>query len=108
MTTPYVMIFCTVPDATTAKKISQILVEEKLAACCNIVPGLNSIYSWENKIQDETELLLIIKSRQELFPELEQRIKKLHPYSVPEIIAIPIFNGNIDYLKWMEENVKKS
>lgn len=108
MTTPYAMIFCTVPDAATAKKISQTLVEEKLAACCNIVPGLTSIYSWENKIQDETELLLIIKSRQELFPELEQRIKKLHPYSIPEIIAIPIFNGNIDYLKWMEENVKKS
>jgi periplasmic divalent cation tolerance protein len=108
MAKPYLMIFCTVPDPITAKKISRILVEEKLAACCNIVPGLNSIYRWENKIQDETELLLIIKTRQELFSELEQRVKNLHPYAVPEIIAMPILRGNIDYLKWMDENVKKN
>ena len=108
MATSYFMIFCTVPDPITAKKISRILVEEKLAACCNIVPGLNSIYRWENKIQDETELLLIIKTRQELFSELEQRVKNLHPYAVPEIIAMPILNGNIEYLKWMDENVKKN
>jgi periplasmic divalent cation tolerance protein len=108
MTTPYLIIFCTVPDVNIAKKISRVLVEEKLAACCNIVSGLNSIYSWENKIQDETELLLIIKSRQDLFSELEQQVKKLHPYSVPEIIALPIYDGNIEYLKWMDENVKKS
>ena len=107
MTTPYVMIFCTVPDESRAKKISQSLLEEKLAVCCTIIPDLNSIYHWENKIQNDKELLLIIKSRQELFPELEQRIKGLHPYSVPEIIAIPIVNGNPDYLKWMDENVKK-
>jgi periplasmic divalent cation tolerance protein len=107
MPTPYLIIFCTVPDSTTAKKIARILVKEKLAACCNILEGLNSIYSWENKIQDEAELLLIIKSRKELFPELEQQIKKLHPYVVPEIIAMPIINGNQEYLKWMEKNVKK-
>jgi len=108
MATPYLMILCTVPDSVTAQKISRILVEEKLAACCNIVPGLNSIYRWENKIQDEPEILLIFKTRQELFSELEQRVKSLHPYAVPEIIAIPIVSGNIDYLKWMDENVKKN
>jgi periplasmic divalent cation tolerance protein len=107
MLTPYLIIFCTVPDSATAKKITRILVEGKLAACCTILEGANSIYSWENKIQDETELLLIIKSRQELFAELEQQIKKLHPYEVPEIIAMPIINGNQEYLKWMEKNVKK-
>jgi len=107
MPTPYMIIFCTVPDSTTAKKIARILVEEKLAACCNILADLNSIFSWENKIHDEAELLLIIKSRKELFPALVRQIKKLHPYSVPEIIAIPIMNGNREYLKWMEENVKK-
>jgi periplasmic divalent cation tolerance protein len=107
MATPYLMILCTVPDRMTALKISSTLVEEKLTACCNIVPGINSIYRWENKIQVEPELLLIIKTRQELFSELAQRIKNLHPYEVPEIIALPILKGNRDYIKWMDENVTK-
>lgn len=107
MATDYIVVFCTVPDQDTAQKIAHQLVEEKLAACCNIIPGLKSIYTWENKIQEDAEYLLLIKSRQMVFSRLEDRIKEIHPYSIPEIIALPIIQGNKEYLKWIGENVEE-
>jgi periplasmic divalent cation tolerance protein len=99
-------LYCTVPDPETARSISDTLVNERLAACCNIVPEMTSVYRWKNKVEVDSELLLIIKSRSSLFPQIEKRIKNLHPYSVPEIIALPIKNGSVEYLKWMDKNVK--
>ncbi len=101
-----VVIFCTAPDAKTAERLAHSLVEEKLAACCNIVPGLTSIYLWEGKVQKDAEVLLIIKSDARLFKALEQKIKDLHPYEVPEIIALPIKQGSQDYLKWIQEVIR--
>jgi periplasmic divalent cation tolerance protein len=105
--TDYIIIYCTTPDLKTAQEISENLVQEQLAACCNIVPGLRSIYHWENKVQTDDELLLIIKTRSVLFSQIEKRIKNLHPYMVPEIIALPLINGSVEYLKWMDENVRQ-
>jgi len=102
----FLVVFCTVPNQKTAEAISTTLVEEKLAACCNIVPGITSIYFWNNEVQKESELLLIIKTSTLAFENLRKRIEELHPYEVPEIIALPIKMGNQSYLSWVDENVK--
>jgi len=81
------IVFCTVPDRDTAENISITLIKKGLAACCNILPQITSIYSWEGKIEKESELMLIIKSAEDKFSELEETITELHPYDVPEVIA---------------------
>jgi periplasmic divalent cation tolerance protein len=98
------VIFCTVPNIESGEKIANLLVEQKLAACVNIVPGLRSIYRWEDKICDDCELLLVIKTRSSIFEQIKSSIKSLHPYSVPEIISIPIKDGDDNYLKWIDQN----
>jgi periplasmic divalent cation tolerance protein len=90
----------------TAENISHHLVKEKKAACCNIISAIRSIYIWENELQRDGELLLIIKTKEECFESLQMRVRELHPYSVPEIIAIPIIHGNLEYLNWVNENVE--
>lgn len=97
-----IVVYITVPDESEAVTISKALVDEKLAACVNIVKGIRSIYSWRGKIEDEPEILLILKSRRHLFKKLQSRVKELHSYSVPEIIALPIIEGSEDYMKWLE------
>ncbi len=106
MATPYITVFCTVPDEKTAETIAYALIESRLAACCNIIPGLRSIYFWQGKVQDDAELLLVIKSKKEVFSSLKEKIKSLHPYEVPEILALPVDSGNSEYLKWLDENVE--
>lgn len=95
------IILCTCPDLATAERIAKTVVDERLAACINIVPGLTSIYRWEGHIQRDTELLLLIKTRQEVYPLLEARIRELHPYQIAEIIALPIQTGSAAYLDWI-------
>jgi len=102
----YLVIFCTVPNEEVAQTISESLVSENLAACVNIIKHVRSIYLWKSEICDEGELLLIIKSTVEAFASLESKIQKLHPYEVPEILAIPVFRGNESYLAWIDENMK--
>ena len=106
MKVTYLIVFCTVPDKETALNISNHLVSEKKAACCNIIPAIDSVYFWENEIQKEEEQLLIMKTRADRFDSLQKRVMELHPYSVPEIIAIPIIHGNPEYLNWVNENVE--
>jgi len=89
----------------TAERIAETVVGERLAACVNIVPGLTSIYRWEGQIQRDAELLLLIKTRQEVYPLLEARIRELHPYQIPEIIALPIQIGSAAYLDWIAVQV---
>lgn len=101
----FATIFCTVPDQATAEKISLNLVSSHLAACCNIVSGVESVYYWEGKVCRDGELLLIIKSTQDKFEKIKEKIIELHPYEVPEVIALPIINGNESYLKWIEDLV---
>ena len=85
-----------------AAEISRQLVQERLAACVNIVPGLRSIYQWQGEICDDEEALLVIKTRAALFPALKDRVLALHPYEVPEVIALPIIEGHAPYLQWIE------
>ncbi len=105
--TKIIIVFCTVPDETVANNISKRLVRENVAACCNIIKNVRSIYSWEGEIQDDSELLLIIKTSIDVYDHMQQIIMEEHPYSIPEIIALPIERGSINYLKWVKENVKK-
>lgn len=104
----YLTVFCTVPDPETARRIAQTVVHEGLAACVNLLPELTSVYRWQGEVQENTELLLIIKTRQEHYPALEDRIKALHPYEVPEIIALGIEVGSRSYLDWITENTRQA
>ena len=97
-----IVIFCTVPDRDDAKKISKALIEENLAACVSTVDKVSSLFSWNGEMCSENELLLIIKTKRELFEKIEAVIKALHSYNVPEIIGLPVSVGSEDYLGWIE------
>lgn len=99
----HTVVFVTVDSQEVAQKLADILLEEKKAVCVNIVPAVESHYWWEGKKVADKELLLIIKTQASLLDELVSLVKKHHPYSVPEIIALPVVGGNEDYLKWLEE-----
>lgn len=99
---PY-LVFCNVPNSELAEALANTLVKEKLAACVNIIPGVKSIYEWDNEIEFAEEFTLLIKTSQEKYEKLEKRIKTTHRYEVPEIIAIPIKEGSLDYLNWMKK-----
>ena len=105
-TSPVVMVYVTVPDRETGRKIAHTIVTEKLAACTNIVPGLESIYFWEGKVNTDEELLLLIKTRAALVPELTVRVKGLHPYTECEVVAVPIVGGSASYLQWVIDSTK--
>jgi len=98
----YSIIITTTQDKESAKKIARLLVEKKLAACGQMFP-IESIYFWKDKICEESETILFIKSRIELFEEIKAAIKENHAYEVPEIIQIPITNGLPEYLKWIDD-----
>jgi periplasmic divalent cation tolerance protein len=102
----YLIIFCTCPDKSSAELIARQLVEKELAACINILPSITSVYRWKDEIETAEEHLLLIKSRQNIYPELEQQLRSLHPYEVPEIITTSIENGLPDYLKWIDSCLK--
>lgn len=101
-----IVIFITAKDATEAKTISDRLLEEKLIACANIVEGVQSVFWWQNKIDNAKETLMILKSKQVLFEKIVKTVKAHHSYDVPEIIALPIVDGNPDYLKWIDDSVR--
>jgi periplasmic divalent cation tolerance protein len=87
-----------------AARIARELVEKKLAACVNIIPELRSIYAWQGRVCDERECLMIMKTRRDLFDQLRDTVKELHPYDVPEIISLSIEQGLQDYLKWIDDS----
>ena len=97
-----VVIFCTVPNKDEAKKISEALLKEKLAACVSTVDKVSSMFLWNEELCKENELLLIIKTKKELFDKIEAVIKAFHSYNVPEIIALPVILSSQDYLGWIE------
>lgn len=101
--TPF-LVLSTVPDRDTGERIAAALVRERLAACVNILPGLTSIYYWQDAVQRDDELLLFIKTRKSCYPQLEKRLQSLHPYELPEIIAVPVEAGLTGYLQWIEDN----
>ncbi|MBI5412106.1 divalent-cation tolerance protein CutA [Candidatus Peregrinibacteria bacterium] len=97
----------TAPSKEVAEKIAFALVEQKLAACCSIIPGVTSIYTWEGKTEKGEEAQIIVKTRSELFPQLMAAVKSLHSYQVPEIIMLPITAGLPAYLDWIDQSLKK-
>jgi periplasmic divalent cation tolerance protein len=99
------VLFVTVPDAKLGAELAAGLVERKLAACVNVVPGMVSVYRWEEAIHKDPEALLIIKTRAGALYELSQFIKEKHPAKVPEIISLPITEGSPSYLEWLGANV---
>ncbi len=101
---PYIVCLVTINDRDRAAQIAHTLVEKKLVACVNIVPEIRSIYSWQGEICDDSEILLIMKTKSNLFAELESAINALHPYEVPEIIALDIQKGLPGYLRWIDES----
>ena len=97
-----VVVLVTIDSLETAQKIAGVLLGERKAACVNIVPMVDSQYWWEGKLKTDQEALLIIKTKAALVNELAGLIKGIHPYDVPEVIALPIVGGNRDYLEWVD------
>lgn len=95
------VVLCTCPDRAVAESLAQQLVQYRLAACVNILPEIRSIYRWENEVQQESEVLMIIKTGEDAFPSLELWLSEHHPYDVPEVLALPIEHGADAYLKWV-------
>ena len=101
----YVVVFITTKDAEEAEKIGKTLVKRRQAACVNIIPEVSSHFWWKDKLDASQESLLVVKTRGSLLPDIIKSVKKMHSYSVPEIIALPIVGGNPDYLDWIDSEV---
>lgn len=102
----YIVVLITIPSGNQAEKLANFLLSKKLAACINIVPKVESFFWWQAKIDKAKESLLVIKTKKQLFNKLVKAVKSKHPYSVPEIIALPIVSGNKDYLDWIDDSCK--
>ena len=95
------VVLITAPDGDTAAGLGRILVEERLAACVNVLPGVRSLYRWKGSVQEDAELLLLVKTRVDRMPALAARVRELHPYDVPEVLALPAVGGSEEYLDWV-------
>jgi periplasmic divalent cation tolerance protein len=104
--TEYLLIMTTVPDADIGEIIAEKIIEERLAACVTLQAGCQSLYWWKGKIKQEQEHTLLIKTTKKAYPKLEEKIKEIHPYEVPEIIALPILIGSEDYLGWIDRETQ--
>lgn len=100
--TDKIVVLSTCETEDQARAIARHLVEKRLAACVNIVPGARSIYRWKDAIEEAAEFVLLIKSRRDLFPELRAELTRMHSYEVPEVIALPIVDGSESYLSWLD------
>lgn len=95
----------TAPDLETAARIARALVEERLAACANVIPGVRSIYRWQGRVEDEAEVLLVLKTCADRVDALGARLRALHPYTLPELVALPAVGGLVSYLDWVRGEV---
>jgi periplasmic divalent cation tolerance protein len=102
------VVLVTVPSSEEGTRLARIVVESRLAACVNVIPGVTSIYRWEGRVEESGECLLIMKSDADRYPDLEDRIRSLHPYDVPEIIALPVEKGSPAYLDWIRRSLDAS
>ena len=104
---PLILVLVTAPDLGTAQSMARALVSRKIAACVNLSPGLVSVYTWEGELQEEEEVLMMIKTRKEMLQDqLIPLIQKLHPYDLPEIIALPVVAGSQAYLDWIRDETR--
>lgn len=104
MTEDYRLVLCTCPDKDTAIDLARTLVQERLAACVSLTPGILSVYRWDSEVQQDEEVLLLIKTRDARVASLTDRLRQIHPYEVPEIIAVPVTDGLPQYLSWVTES----
>ncbi len=104
--TEFIIVFITAPKEDEAHRIAHDIIASRLGACVNIIKNIRSIYRWKGRIEDEGEVLMIVKTRMDLFGELKKRVKELHSYSVPEIIALPVIEGSEEYLSWLKEETE--
>jgi periplasmic divalent cation tolerance protein len=102
----FLLVLSTCPDAETAQRIAGALVEGQLAACVSVLPGLQSTYRWEGAVETAREHLLLIKTRAECYAEVESAVRALHPYTVPEVLGVPVSEGYAGYLLWIETCVR--
>lgn len=103
-----IIIYITASNDKEAEKIARELVGNRLVACCNIIPAIRSIYRWKGDIHDDREVLLISKTVSSLFPSIIDYVKRIHSYEVPEIIAVPIIEGEKNYINWIQDNISNS
>jgi periplasmic divalent cation tolerance protein len=104
--TDIIIVLCTFANEQDALRAASALVEARLAACVNVLPGIRSIYRWKGEVENTDEALALIKTTQAGFPALRDRLKELHSYDTPEIIAVPVVEGLADYLGWVREGVR--
>jgi len=97
------VVLVTAPDPGVAEGLARALVEERLAACVNVVPGVRSVYRWEGRVEDAGELLLLVKTRADRTEALAARVRELHPYALPEVVELPVVGGSPAYLDWLRE-----
>ena len=97
------VVLMTAPDGETATELAEALVRARLAACANVLPGIRSVYWWEGEVERATEVLVVLKTVAERVPELVERAVELHPYDVPEVLALPVDEGHGPYLRWVED-----
>ncbi|WP_448565502.1 divalent-cation tolerance protein CutA [Thalassotalea ganghwensis] len=100
------IVLCTCPNEDVAEHIAKCLVEERLAACVNLLSNVKSIYRWQDKVECQVEVQLMIKSTKDNFNTLSERIRELHPYDIPEIVAMVVHQGDLQYLNWINESLK--
>lgn len=100
--TAAIVILITAPALDKGEEIARALVTEGIAACVSIIPRITSVYRWEGKVCEDEEVLLLVKSPENLFPRIRDRVKSLHSYDIPEIIALPVIDGLPDYLEWLK------
>lgn len=98
---PIRLVYCTCPDAATAQRIADAVVGERLAACVNLLPGVTSVYRWQGKVEQANEVLLLIKTTADRLEALSARVRELHPYELPEVIAVEVRAGLPAYLDWV-------
>ena len=103
---PAILIFTSVPDLRSARFLAKLLVEKRLAACVSFREGFTSVYRWKGKVENAREVLLFIKSSKKKFVKIKQLIRHVHPYEVPELIAVPITQGSSEYLSWLMRSIK--
>lgn len=102
---PEVLIaITTFPEMESARRIASLLVEEALVACANLIPGAESVYRWQNQLERSQEVVALLKTTTEVWERLERRLKELHPYQCPELVALPLAHGSPAYLQWVAQN----
>ncbi len=99
------LVITTCPDSDSAETLARHLVEIRLAACVNILPGIRSVYQWKGELVTDVEQLLLVKTRRDVYPQVEAAIRAKHPYELPEVIAVPFAQGSGDYLAWINSVV---